>query len=61
LSVGAINDLPIGLLNCYEAEFPELVRRLALDDAKLVVIPTAADVSTKLSCGNWTSPAYPDF
>lgn len=59
-SVHEINGLPIGLLNCYEAEFPELTRRLALDGAKLVVIPTAADKSTKLSGGNWTSPAYPD-
>ncbi|RUS68950.1 hypothetical protein EGW08_023291, partial [Elysia chlorotica] len=36
-----VNDFPIGLLNCYEAEFPELTRILALKGAKLVVIPTA--------------------
>ncbi len=60
LTVHEINGLPVGLLNCYEAEFPELTRRLALEGAKLVVIPTAADESTKLSTGVWTSPAYPD-
>lgn len=38
-----INDFPIGVANCYEAEFPELTRILALKGAKLVVIPTAAD------------------
>jgi predicted amidohydrolase len=59
-TVHAVNGLPIGLLNCYEAEFPELTRRLALEGAKLVVIPTAADESTKLSTGKWTSPPYPD-
>ncbi len=38
-----VNDFPIGLANCYEGEFPELTRILALHGAKLVVIPTAAD------------------
>ncbi|MBK1648718.1 carbon-nitrogen hydrolase family protein [Rhabdochromatium marinum] len=60
-TVHEINGFPVGLLNCYEAEFPELTRRLALNGAKLVVIPTAADESTKLSTGTWTSPAYPDI
>lgn len=60
-SVHAINGIPVGLLNCYEAEFPELTRKLSLLGAKLIVIPTAADVTTKLSTGKWTSPAYPDI
>ena len=42
-SVCNINDFPVGVANCYEAEFPELTRILALKGAKLVVIPTAAD------------------
>ncbi|MBK1646398.1 nitrilase [Thiocapsa imhoffii] len=59
-TVHEVNGFPIGLLNCYEAEFPELTRQLALAGARLVVIPTAADESTKLSTGKWTSPPYPD-
>ena len=55
------NGLKVGLLNCYEAEFPELARKLALNGASLVVIPTAADESTLLSTGKWTSPPYPDI
>lgn len=42
-SVSKVNEFPIGVVNCYEAEFPELTRILALKGAKLVVIPTAAD------------------
>lgn len=42
-SVHTVNDFPIGVANCYEAEFPELTRILALKGAKLVIIPTAAD------------------
>jgi predicted amidohydrolase len=60
-SVSEVNGLPVGLLNCYEAEFPELTRKLALQGAKLVVIPTAADESTRLSTGKWTTPPYPDI
>ena len=60
-SVNEVNGLPVGLLNCYEAEFPELTRKLALAGAKLVVIPTAADESTRLSTGKWTTPPYPDI
>lgn len=60
-SVNEVNGLPVGLLNCYEAEFPELTRKLALEGAKLVVIPTAADESTRLSTGKWTTPPYPDI
>jgi len=31
----------IGLLICYDVEFPETVRRLALEGAELVLVPTA--------------------
>lgn len=56
-----VHGFPIGLLNCYEAEFAELARILALGGAKLIVIPTAADISTKLSTGKWTAVPYPDI
>ncbi len=51
---------PIGILNCYEAEFPELSRILALKGAKLVVIPTAADYYYTLPDGKHTQIPYPD-
>ncbi len=38
-----VNGIKVGVANCYEAEFPELTRIMALKKAKLVVIPTAAD------------------
>jgi len=50
----------VGLLNCYEAEFPELTRRLALLGAQLVLIPTAADTWARLSSGERTNRPYPD-
>jgi predicted amidohydrolase len=56
-----INGLPVGLLNCYEAEFPELTRSLALKGAKLIVIPTAADNYYILPNGKRTSVPYPDI
>ncbi|AGF77927.1 putative amidohydrolase [Desulfocapsa sulfexigens DSM 10523] len=59
-SVFLVNDFPVAVLNCYEAEFPELARILALKGAKLIVIPTAADESTVLSSGKWTTTPYPD-
>ena len=59
-TVHKVNGFPIGLLNCYEAEFAELTRILALRGAKLVVIPTAADIWTLLSTGERTKIPYPD-
>jgi len=58
-TVHKINDFPIGLLNCYEAESPELARILALKGAKLIVIPTAADEWAYV-CGKKTITPYPD-
>lgn len=60
-SVFQVNGFPVGVLNCYEAEFSELARILALKGAKLIVIPTAADESTILSTGKWTVAPYPDI
>lgn len=41
--VAKVNGISIGVLNCYEAEFPELPRILALKGAQVILIPTAAD------------------
>ena len=59
-SVIKVVDFPVGILNCYEAEFPELSRILALKGAKLIVIPTAADYYYTLSDGKRTQVPYPD-
>jgi predicted amidohydrolase len=37
----ALDDVRVGLLICYDVEFPEPVRALALAGADLVVVPTA--------------------
>ena len=34
-------EIPLGLLICYDVEFPEAVRKLARDGAKLALVPTA--------------------
>ena len=60
-TVQSVNGLRVGLLNCYEAEFPELTRRLALLGAQLVVIPTAAESWARLSDGRLTDRPYPDI
>lgn len=39
--IALLGGLKIGLLICYDAEFPETVRRLALAGADLVAVPTA--------------------
>lgn len=59
-NVYKINGFPVGILNCYEAEFPELQRILALKGAKLIVIPTAADNYYTLPDGKRTKVPYPD-
>jgi len=60
LGVQPVNGIAVGLLNCYEAEFPELTRALALQGAQLVLIPTAADAWAILSNGERTDRPYPD-
>jgi len=37
----SINGIKISLMICYEVEFPESVRKAAIDGAQLVVVPTA--------------------
>lgn len=58
--VHTIHGFPVGVLNCYECEFPELVRILALKGAKLVVGPTAADGYYQLTNGQRSKVPYPD-
>jgi predicted amidohydrolase len=60
-TVVKVNEFPIGLLNCYEAEFPELSRIYALKGANLVIIPTAADEYTVSQGGQKTHMPYPDI
>ncbi|MBU0962170.1 MAG: carbon-nitrogen hydrolase family protein [Proteobacteria bacterium] len=55
-----IHGFPVGILNCYECEFPELVRILALNGAKLVVGPTAADTYYRMPNGERSKVPYPD-
>ncbi len=52
---------PVGVLNCYENEFPELSRMLALKGAKLIVGPTAADCYYTLPNGMRSAVPYPDI
>ncbi|WP_419780573.1 carbon-nitrogen hydrolase family protein [Maridesulfovibrio sp.] len=52
---------PVGVLNCYENEFPELVRSLALQGAKLIVGPTAADCYYTMPNGKRSAVPYPDI
>jgi len=56
-----IFGFPVGVLNCYECEFPELQRILALHGAKLIVGPTAADNYYRLPSGERSSVPYPDI
>ncbi len=55
-----LNGFPVGVLNCYECEFPELSRILALKGAKLIVGPTAADGYYTLPNGQRSDVPYPD-
>jgi 5-aminopentanamidase len=41
LMVAELEDLKIGILICYDVEFPEAVRALALAGAELIAVPTA--------------------
>lgn len=60
-SVFKINNFAVGVLNCYENEFPELSRILALQGAKLIVGPTAADGYYHLAkSGERSMVPYPD-
>lgn len=55
-----VNEFPVGLLNCYECEFPPLYQSLVRRGARLIVGPTAADRHFTLQNGHPTLVAYPD-
>ncbi|MEU6132211.1 nitrilase-related carbon-nitrogen hydrolase [Saccharopolyspora sp. NPDC047091] len=55
-----VNQFPVGLLNCYECEFPPLYQSLVTRGARLVVGPTAADHHFTLHDGTPTQVPYPD-
>ena len=57
--VSRVAGFPVGVLNCYEAEFPELSRILALRGARLIVMPTA-DYYYTLPDGRRTHVPYSD-
>lgn len=41
IAVAGCGDLKVGILICYDLEFPELVRSVALAGADLIAVPTA--------------------
>ena len=59
--VHTIFGFPVAVLNCYECEFPELSRILALKGAKLIVGPTAADNYYTMTNGERSPVPYPDI
>ncbi|MGF1721967.1 hypothetical protein L4D20_18215 [Vibrio kyushuensis] len=57
-----VNGINVGLINCYEAEFPEVYRVYALKGTQVVIAPTAADVGTVDKDGVFASSwIYPDI
>ena len=55
--VVTLNGWRIGLAICYDVEFPEVVRALALSGTDLVVIPTANMTPLTVSPRGWSQPA----
>ena len=41
LAIAELDDLNVGILICYDVEFPEAVQALALAGAQLIAVPTA--------------------
>ncbi|MDV7219406.1 nitrilase-related carbon-nitrogen hydrolase [Streptomyces prunicolor] len=58
--VVSLNDVKVGVLNCYECEFPPLYQYLAERGAKIVLGPTAADGHFRLANGTMTQVPYQD-
>lgn len=55
-----VNGFPVGVLNCYECEFPPLYQHLVSEGARLVVGPTAADHHFPLAAGHPSQVPYQD-
>ena len=49
-SILSINGIKIAIVICYELEFPELIRELALQDVQLIICPTGQS-------SNWPAAA----
>ncbi|WP_203349275.1 nitrilase-related carbon-nitrogen hydrolase [Streptomyces sp. 3211] len=58
--VVTINGIGVGVLNCYECEFPPLYQYLAEQGAKIVLGPTAADGHFRLTDGTMSQVPYQD-
>ncbi|MER6912630.1 nitrilase-related carbon-nitrogen hydrolase [Streptomyces sp. NPDC000594] len=58
--VVGLNGMPVGVLNCYECEFPPLYQYLAEAGAAIVVGPTSADHHFPLAGGGVTQVPYQD-
>lgn len=58
--VVTINGVGVGVLNCYECEFPPLYQYLADQGAKIVLGPTAADGHFRLADGTMSQVPYQD-
>ncbi|MDX2394019.1 hypothetical protein NJL88_28930 [Streptomyces sp. DK15] len=58
--VVTINGIGVGVLNCYECEFPPLYQYLADQGAKIVLGPTAADFHFRLADGTMSQVPYQD-
>jgi predicted amidohydrolase len=58
--VNQVNGFAIGILNCYECEFPPLYQYLAEKGTQLVIGPTAADNHFTLADGTESQVPYQD-
>ncbi|MFE5829269.1 nitrilase-related carbon-nitrogen hydrolase [Streptomyces sp. NPDC056508] len=55
-----LNGIGVGLLNCYECEFPPLYQYLAERGARVVIGPTAAEHHYRMPNGRLSAIPYPD-
>lgn len=58
--VVTMNGIGVGVLNCYECEFPSLYQYLAERGAQVVLGPTAADGHFRLADGAMSQVPYQD-
>ena len=49
-SIFSINNIKVAIVICYELEFPEIIRELALQDVQLIICPTGQS-------SNWPAAA----
>ncbi|WP_371613995.1 nitrilase-related carbon-nitrogen hydrolase [Streptomyces sp. NBC_00454] len=55
-----LNGIAVGVLNCYECEFPPLYQYLSEQGATIVLGPTAADGHFRLADGTMSQVPYQD-